>query len=330
MNPLVFESYFRPQVWGGRGLQRYLGKPLPPEGAFGEAWEISAQPLHVSRVAEGPLAGTLLTDLWAQRGADLVGPNRPIGLEFPLLIKFLDCQDLLSIQVHPTDAIAQRLGVGNLGKTEAWVVLHAEPEGKIYAGLRPGVTPDELERRLDDGSAAECLHGFAPKAGDCVFLPAGTVHAVGGGVIIAEVQQSSDVTFRLFDWNRVGADGKPRQLHRQQALASINWAFGPVSPLAVHPLAGLPATVRGEQLADCEYFSIARYTWNAAPLDMPMAGRLSIWMVLQGTVELSSADGGYRRTFQQGETVMIPATAPALRWTPGNSPVVLLAAGITG
>jgi mannose-6-phosphate isomerase len=327
MNPLVFESYLRPQVWGGRGLQRYLGKTLPPEGAFGEAWEISAQPLHVSRVAEGPLAGTLLTDLWAQRGAELVGPNRPVGPEFPLLIKFLDCQDLLSIQVHPTDAIAQRLGVGNLGKTEAWVVLHAEPEGKIYAGLRPGVTPDELERRLDDGTAAQCLHGFTPKAGDCVFLPAGTVHAVGGGVIIAEVQQSSDVTFRLFDWNRVGADGKPRQLHRQQALASINWSFGPVSPLAVHSLARLPATVCGEQLAACEYFSIARFTLNAAPLDMPMADRLSIWMVLQGTVELSSADG-YRRTFQQGETVMIPATAPALRWMPGNSPVILLAAGI--
>lgn len=325
MDPLVFAPYFRPQVWGGRNLESRLGKRLPAEGRFGEAWEISAQSLHVSQVAEGPLCGAVLTDLWKRSAADLVGKSAAEQPEFPLLIKYLDCQDLLSIQVHPTDAIAQRFGVGALGKTEAWVVLHAAPEARIYAGLRPGVTRAELERRLDDGSAAECLHSLTPRPGDCIFLRAGTVHAVGGGVLIAEVQQSSDATFRLFDWNRVGADGKPRQLHRAEALASIDWSAGPVNPSAPQSLAGLPQGVQGQRLAACDYFTLVRFQLAAA-MASPYAERLSIWMMLDGAAELSSPASGYRRVLRQGETVLAPATAGPLQWTPVAAPATLLAA----
>ena len=327
MDPLVFTPFYRPQVWGGRNLESRLGKRLPADGRFGEAWEISAQSLHVSRVAEGPLAGALLTDLWAGCAADLAGQSAAEQAEFPLLIKYLDCQDLLSIQVHPTDAIARRFGVGALGKTEAWVVLHAAAEGRIYAGLRPGVTPAELERRLADGTAAECLHSLTPRAGDCIFLPAGVVHAVGGGVLIAEVQQSSDATFRLFDWNRVGADGKPRQLHGEQALASIDWSAGPVNPAVPRKLAGLPQGVEGQRLASCDYFTLERFHLAAA-MTSPYAERLSIWMALAGAAELSSPVTGYRRVLRQGETVLAPATAGPLQWTPVTAPATLLAASL--
>ena len=197
------------------------------------------QSLHVSRVAEGPLRGMPLTELWATRQNELTGRSGAEHRPFPLLLKYLDCQELLSIQVHPSDEIARELRPGELGKTEAWVVLDADPAARIYAGLRPGVTPDDVRRGLADGSLAQCLHSFVPQKGQCIFLRAGTVHAVGGGVLIAEVQQSSDATFRLFDWNRPGPDGKPRTLHTAEALRSIDWTAGPVSPAQGRAIPGL-------------------------------------------------------------------------------------------
>jgi mannose-6-phosphate isomerase len=324
VDPLVFEPFYRPQIWGGRRLETQLGKPLPSGQSIGEAWEISAHPMHVSRVAEGPLAGLPLTDLWAKHGRELTGTT--LTGEFPLLIKYLDCQELLSIQVHPNDQIANEIQPGSLGKTEAWAVIHAEPQGQIYSGLRPGVTPQDVERGLADGTLADCLHAVTPRAGDVVFLAAGTVHAVGGGVLIAEVQQSSDLTFRLFDWNRVGPDGKPRQLHRREALMSIDWSRGPVDPVTPQTLGGLPAGVRGEKLAACEYFAMERFEVGG-PFTLPYARQLSIWMILAGAVRLADDAGGYARTFRQGETVMIPATAPSLAWTPVDGPAKVL--GVT-
>ena len=315
MDPLVFDPYFRPQIWGGRRLERYLGKPLPAEGTFGEAWVLSAQSLHVSRVAEGPLQGVPLTELWASYADELVGRLHAAPPQFPLLLKFLDCRELLSIQVHPDDRIAGQLCPGELGKTEAWVVIEAEPDARIYAGLRRGTTQSDLERHLDAGTLAECLHSFVPEKGQCILLRAGTVHAAGGGVLMAEVQQSSDATFRLFDWNRPGPEGKPRALHRQEALASIDWSAGPVRPVAGSPISGLPGGNRGERLVACPYFWIDRFRL-AAPLDLPYPERLSIWMVLEGAAELSSAASGYRRRFSAGETVLAPASTGSLHWAP--------------
>lgn len=324
MDPLLFEPFFRPQIWGGRRLETYLGAQLPGPGAFGEAWMLSAQSLHVSRVSEGPLKGESLAAIWSTRRAELTGLPGPAELPFPLLIKVLDCQELLSIQVHPNDEIAARFRPGELGKTEAWVILHAEPGSKIYAGLKPGVTKEELARKLDDGSLAECLHAIAPKKGECVFLPAGVVHAVGGGVLMAEVQQSSDATFRLFDWNRLGPDGKPRELHRTEALASIDWSAGPVQPTAGKPWAGLVAGNQAERLVDCRYFAIDRFELGAEQ-PVPGAGELSIWIVLEGSATLSGESNEFRRTMRPGETVLVPATAGPLRWTPcdGQKAVIL-------
>jgi mannose-6-phosphate isomerase len=322
MDPLVFESYPRPQVWGNRRLAA-LGKPLPP-GNYGESWEISAHAHHVSQVAEGPERSTLLSDLWAGRARELYGAQGEPPVRFPLLVKFLDCHEQLSVQVHPSDEIAARLLGDEAGKTEAWVVLETAPSARIYAGLRSGVTRPVLERHLAAGTVAECLHSFVPRPGDCLFLAAGTVHAVGGGVLMAEVQQSSDATFRLFDWNRMATDGRQRELHIAQSLASIDWNAGPTNPVTPQPIAGLPAGARAESLVRCRYFDLARFR-PTAPFEQPYAGQLSIWLVLDGALELSSESTGYRRTFHRGETVLVPAVAAALRWTPvARQPAMLL------
>jgi mannose-6-phosphate isomerase len=268
----------------------------------------------------------LLTDLCATHARDLFGGQAPPAGRFPVLIKLLDCRDLLSIQVHPSDELAPRLSDEASGKTEAWLVLDVQPGGRIYAGLKPGIDRPELERRLHAGTLEECLYRYTPRLGDCLFLPAGTVHAVGGGVVLAEVQQSSDATFRLFDWGRLGSDGKPRALHRHESLESINWGAGPVRPTAGEPIARLPHQARGEGLVRCPYFCVDRFR-TAGPFDSPYPGCLSLWMVLEGAADLQG--DSYRRTFRRGEAALVPASCGGLSWRPHApaGPVTLL--GIT-
>ena len=317
MEPLVFEPFFRPQVWGGRRLERLLGKRLPPEGRFGESWEVSAHPLHVSRVAEGPQRGAGLDELWGRFAGDWVGRG-PVPPRFPWLVKFLDCDELLSVQVHPDDAAAGRLVPGESGKTEAWLVLHAEPGARIFAGLLPGTTGSQLARHLEAGTVSECLHAFAPRAGDFVFLPAGTVHSAGGGVVLLEIQQTSDATFRLFDWNRPGPDGRPRALHGREAMDSIDWSLGPVSPL--RSVGGADC----EQLVACEHFCLKRYRVTES-LPLAPGGQMSVWAVVGGEAELAGQHGGYRRTFGLGATVLVPGLSEGFSWTVrGAGPATLV------
>ncbi|MGE3818084.1 MAG: type I phosphomannose isomerase catalytic subunit [Isosphaeraceae bacterium] len=327
MGPLVFEPYLRPMIWGGRRLGERFGKSLPDAGPYGESWEVSAHPHHVSRVAEGPLKGATLTDLTASHPQELFGARVPADGAFPLLVKLLDCHELLSIQVHPDDERARRLTHGRerFGKTEAWVVLEVGPEGKIYSGFKPGVTAQEVERRLASGTLEHCLHSYTPKPGDCVFLKAGTVHAVGHGVVMAEVQQSSDATFRLHDWDRPGPDGLPRALHISESLESIDWNAGPVNPVPGAPLSGLPESVYGERLVTAEPFLLDRYQ-TSVRFAIPDDGRTTIWLVLDGEGELASQGGGepYRRAFQAGETVLIPATRGPLAWVPSTAGLLTL------
>lgn len=325
MDPLVCEPYLRPMIWGGRLLEHRLGKRLPAEGNFGESWELSAHPHHASRVAEGLLEGLTLTELWQQRRMEIAGTAVPTGSKFPWLIKFLDCRDLLSVQVHPDDAAARELLGDESGKTEAWVILDAEPGARVYAGFNSGTTRADLERHLDAGTVVECLHSFNPRAGDCVFLPAGTVHAVGGGVLLAEVQQSSDATFRLFDWNRLGSDGQPRPLHREAALKSIDWSAGPVQPATAEPRGEVSAGGISETLVRCPYFRVDRHrVVNDFPI--PYATQMSVWLLIDGAAELRAGDGDYRRQFGRGQTVLVPASSGPLRWVAsGDTPTTALA-----
>ncbi|MES1213292.1 MAG: type I phosphomannose isomerase catalytic subunit, partial [Singulisphaera sp.] len=231
--PLRFRPLFRHYLWGGEKLRTVLGKSCGEQPTCAESWEICDRGADQSMVAAGALAGATLGELVAQYGAELFGRHAP-QRQFPLLFKFLDARLKLSVQVHPDDARAARLTPPDLGKTEAWVVIDAEPGSLIYAGLKRGFDREALAREISRGTCELCLHSFAPHASDCVFLPAGVVHAIGEGLLVAEIQQSSDTTWRLFDWNRLGPDGKPRALHIREALDAIDYAAGPVSP--VQPL----------------------------------------------------------------------------------------------
>ena len=248
LTPLILAPIYRSYLWGGRRFETFLGRTLPGAGVFAESWQLVDRGADQSVVAAGPLAGATLGELVATHGRELLGRHAP-RRTFPLLFKFLDaCQDL-SVQVHPDDARAARLGTPDLGKTEAWYVIDAAPGSRIYAGLAAGVTRESFAAALRAGRCDEAIHSFPVSAGDCVFIPAGTVHAIGAGLLVAEIQQSSDVTFRLHDWNRVGPDGNPRALHVEAGLEATT-RVGPVAPVAVEAT-GDPAVRR---LVACDYF----------------------------------------------------------------------------
>jgi len=220
--PLTFRPIFKERVWGGRNLERLYGKPLPPSRPIGESWEISDRPGNVTVIANGPLSGRNLRWLVENHQADLLGNARLQGGRFPLLLKILDAQQTLSLQVHPPAAVATALG--GEPKTEMWYVAEAAPDAEIFVGLKRGVTRAAFERQLQDGTVAEAFHRVAVRADDAMFLPSGRVHALGGGLVIFEIQQNSDTTYRVFDWNRTGLDGKARELHIPQSLTSIDFA----------------------------------------------------------------------------------------------------------
>ena len=223
--PLTFQPRFKERVWGGRRLEALYGKHLPPHLPIGESWEISDRPGDESVIANGPLAGRTLRDLMRDRGADILGNAAPAADgRFPLLCKLLDARQKLSLQVHPPDR-AKHLGDP---KTEMWYIADAEPGAELFVGLKRGVTRTSFEQAIAAGRVAESFHRVDVKRGDAMFLPSGRVHAIGAGLVIFEIQQNSDTTFRVHDWDRVGLDGKPRELHVPQSLESID--FGDFEP----------------------------------------------------------------------------------------------------
>jgi mannose-6-phosphate isomerase len=258
-------------------------------------------------VLEGAAPGDTVETLWTNGLADCAGYS--VGSGFPWLIKWLDVADRLSVQVHPNDEQARRMLGQPCGKSEAWLVVHAEPTATVYAGLQPGVTAADVRQALQHGAVAECLHAFTPQAGDCIYLPAGTVHAAGGGLLLAEVQQPSDATFRLFDWNRLGPDGQRRALHIDQALECMAWTQGPVRPL---PLQHSDASRSAERLLESPQFVLSRRKIQEPTL--VQTDQLSAWMVLDDAVELHWPRG--RRTFQRGNTVLLPPPMQQATWQP--------------
>ena len=319
--PLEFEAFQRTQVWGGDALSKLLGKPAA-DTPIGESWEVSGLAEHPSRIVSGTFAGQSLPDLWSRRSADLTGREHASPV-FPLFVKWLDCRELLSVQVHPNDVFARTLGQVS-GKSEAWVVVQAEPTARIYAGLRTGVTRDELVSRLNAGTVAECLHSFVPKVGDCISLPAGTIHSAGGGVVFAEVQQPSDVTYRLFDWNRVGLDGQPRPLHIDLAMQALMWPQGPVSPTIPLPLK-CDRGAYGEVLLKSAAFDLERFTVRDS-WSQPYSGEMTIWMVLDGAAVLDGSGYAPHQVLERGSTILLPAGVRGAKWAAAdtNKPCRLL------
>jgi mannose-6-phosphate isomerase len=314
--PLRFDPIFRRYIWGGRRLGTVLGKPIGPEVDYAESWEVVDHWSDRSRVSAGPLAGVTLSEIVGRYGAELFG-RHPLQPRFPLLFKFLDAHAPLSVQVHPNDAQAARLEPPDAGKTEAWIVLAAEPGSVVWAGLKRGFDRAALEREVTRGTVELCLNRFEPRVGDCILLPSGTVHALGAGLLIAEIQQSSDTTYRLFDWNRMGSDGKPRPLHIPQALDVIDYERGPVMPTT--PMAtDRPQVTR---LAACDKFVVDR--WEIAlPREVGGDDRFHIFAVIEGSVGIADDPAG--RPLALGETMLLPAAAGSLRLDPQPPRAVVL------
>jgi mannose-6-phosphate isomerase len=311
--PLRFAPLVKRALWGGRRLGE-LGKPLGDGSDYAESWEIVDHGADQSTVVEGPWSARTLGDLTRTEGTALLGRHAPQS-RFPLLFKFLDCRDRLSVQVHPSDAQAARLDPPDLGKTEAWVILDALPGSVIYAGLKRGFDRHAFEREVRRGTCELCLHKFEPQAGDCLFLPAGVVHAPGGGLLMAEIQQSSDTTFRLHDWNRTGQDGKPRKLHVDEGLSVINYEYGPASPQRPRPTKD-PRTV---ELVACDKFILER-TELAASDRIRLGGDVCrILAIIAGTVRI---DG---RAYPRGSTCLVPACLAEVSIT-ADGPSTILSA----
>jgi mannose-6-phosphate isomerase len=302
--PLRFEPVLKRYLWGGRRLGELFAKQIGSESDYAESWELVDREPEQSRVRAGAFAGKTLRELLRDDPQELLGRHAPQP-RFPLLVKILDAAQLLSVQVHPNDAQAALMTPPDLGKTEVWHVLAAEPGSKLYAGLKHGIDREQLAQALSAGQVEPCLHAIEPRVGDTIFIPPGTVHALGAGVVIAEFQQSSDVTLRLFDWNRVGADGKPRPLHIEAALPIINYSFGPIQVLHNSPLPLLPLdAVATQDLVVCEKFVLKRHTfrghWTRRNDD-----RFRILMVIEG--ELRTAHDPLDALCTPGTTLLIPA-----------------------
>ena len=315
--PLVFQPRFKERVWGGRALGTLYGKPLPPEAPIGESWEIADRPGDESVIANGPLAGGTLRDLMAQRSADVLGAAAPAdGGRFPILCKILDARDRLSLQVHPP-ARAAHLGEP---KTEMWYIAAAAPGAEIYAGLRRGVTRAAFEAGIRDGRVAECFHRLPVRAGDTMFLPSGRVHAIGAGLVIFEIQQNSDTTFRVFDWDRVGLDGKPRDLHIAQSLESID--FDDIEPGLADGEASHSGPLAITPLVRHALFNVDAVR-SEARAQMPLQpGRLRIVAVVERRAVVNGGGVGVELT--AGQFCLVPATVGDASLTLGRGARLLV------
>jgi mannose-6-phosphate isomerase len=288
--PLTFEPLFMERIWGGRRLETEFGKKLPPHGKIGEAWEITDREEAQSVVRGGPLHGKTLHALWIEYRVEIFG-DVPAGSRFPLLVKLLHAQEKLSLQVHPPEKVAKELG--GEPKTEFWYVAAAEPNAEIFVGLRHVMARSQFKEALDQGTIAEHVHVIRVRRGDAMFLQAGRFHAVGAGNLLVEIQQNSDTTYRVFDWNRLDQRGEARALHVEQALASID--FNDVEPALIKP--------QGELLVRDALFEIQKWDLRF-PRELVPSGQFAIACCLSGKLHCGRID------FSPGEFFLLPAHLP--------------------
>ena len=304
---LQFAPLYQERVWGGRGLEKQLGRTLPAGGPIGESWEIVDRPEAQSVTGGGEGPGRTLRDVMSTHTAEIMGPQWPAARPFPILVKWLDCRDRLSLQVHPPASIAA--GLGGEPKTENWYIAHAEPGAAVLAGLKPGVDAARFRAGLRDGTAESLVHRLPTVAGDSLLIHSGVMHAIDAGNLILEIQQNSDTTYRVYDWGRVGLDGKPRTLHLEQSLASLE-ANTAAAPRLVRPTGA--TTV----LAECREFRIKRHQLvKGATLAFKAGEQVRILSVVEG--QLTGADGvgvgrGVNAVLPYAGAFLFTATAEAV------------------
>jgi mannose-6-phosphate isomerase len=315
MGPLLFKPLYQERVWGGRSLESALGRTLPAGRVIGESWEVVDRPEAQSVVARGPFAGASLRGLIDQHATEIMGPRWDARRPFPILVKWLDCQERLSLQVHPPTAVAAQLG--GEPKTENWYVAAAAPGAGLMVGLRRGATREAFARALQDNTLEPLCHRFPVAAGDSILVRSGQIHAIDGGNLILEIQQNSDTTYRVYDWGRVGLDGKPRQLHVEQSLRCIDWGDFEPSPLRAP---------RGDVvLAACPEFRIRHVERaGAGEIAAPAAaGEARLVHVVSGSVEVDSGDSAPAETFTRGDNVLLPAALACGIRTGGPAKVLI-------
>ncbi len=317
--PLRFAPIYQYRIWGGRRFADLLSAPLPGTGPIGEAWILSDREDHPSRVAAGPLKGLTIRQLLQKFPDQLMGKLAHRFPRFPLLLKFLDAREMLSVQVHPSDAHKELLPEGETGKTEAWLVVETGADSRIYSGLKPGITKDVLRLALANGSVVNDLASFVPKPGDAVFTPAGTVHALGGDIVVFEIQENSDVTFRLFDWGHIEPEtGKPRSLQVDQALECITFTKS-IAGLT-EPVVQSTTPVERESVFQCRAFQLWRVRGHS-PFTVGDAERPRVLVCIEGVGEIEQ-DGGSHHV-KKGDAFLLPAILGACTFRP-NSAVNLL------
>jgi len=322
LGPLRFAEIFKPKPWGGRALARTSAKALPPGERVGESWEVADHPHGTSAVAEGPLAGHSLRELVERAPAELVGPGA--GVErFPLLVKLIHAREQLSVQVHPDDDCARAMGLADPGKTEAWYVIEARAAGRMVAGLRSRRDIPRLRELALSGAIARRLKVIHPRRGEALLCPAGTVHALGPGLVLLEIQQNSDATFRLYDWGRVGLDGRPREVHVDEAIRAIGDRALHLRRSRPRLLRGLPFPAR--RLVRCDKFVIDRWLVHR-PCRREKDDRFEILHVTHGSGRIR-ADGWPDLRLGRGRTILMPACVRAYELIPSRPLEVIRTAG---
>ena len=303
LQPLTFEPHYMERVWGGRNLEAKLRRTLPAGNPIGESWELVDREDVQSVINHGDSRGTSLHELWTGHRAAAFGEGLPDSPRFPLLAKILDARDTLSVQVHPPADVAGELG--GEPKTEMWYLFNADPGAALFAGFRRGVTKRDLEAALATGEVDSLLHRVPVSAGDAMFIPSGRCHAIGAGCLIIEIQQNSDTTYRVFDWNRAGLDGRPRELHIAESLASID--FDDHEPSL--------EMRTGETVVECPLFKVEHWDLRSPRVDDSQRG--VIYTVVSGGVQC----GG--RAFVAGDFFLLPAAATDRMLAPDGDAAVL-------
>lgn len=309
--PLTFEPLYQYRLWGGRRLSSFLSKPLPDNELIGEAWLLSDREDQTSHIAEGPLKGKTIKEIMEEAPDALMGKAATHYKHFPLLLKFLDATTVLSVQVHPSDDMKEYIPEGGSGKTEAWVVLQSGAEGRIFAGLKPGTTADSLRDALNSHRVADLLPSFKAEVDDAIFIPAGTVHTLTD-VVVFEIQENSDVTFRLYDWDRIDEKtGKPRELQIIQAIACINYSQGFICPQVLKIES--ETHISREKLFDCDYFILWRIKGKEPfPVGEENLPRILVCIEGSGSLEYQ----GTEYILNKGDVMLLPAALGISQFKP--------------